>query len=158
MNELVIMKNERAVTSTTNVAKNFKREHHNVMKSVEALKKDVVNFNEMFFETTEPDSYNRERKVYLMNRDGFTLLAMGFTGKRAMEFKLKYIEAFNDMEKRLSKPINNTRLLLETALKHEEKIEAIETDVIYLKKNKRIKIIIVSIIQNKYIVVVFKVI
>lgn len=100
MNELVIMKNERAVTSTTNVAKNFKREHHNVMKSVEALKKDVVNFNEMFFETTEPDSYNRERKVYLMNRDGFTLLAMGFTGKRAMEFKLKYIEAFNDMEKK----------------------------------------------------------
>lgn len=154
MNELVIMKNERAVTSTTNVAKNFKREHHNVMKSVEALKKDVVNFNEMFFETTEPDSYNRERKVYLMNRDGFTLLAMGFTGKRAMEFKLKYIEAFNDMEKKLSKPINNTKLLLETALKHEEKIEAIETDVSYLKNTMRIDSREESIIQNKAKVVV----
>jgi len=101
MNQLVVMKNRQAVTSTTSVASNFDREHHNVLKSVESLKKDVVNFNEMFFETTEPDSYGRERKVYLMNRDGFTLLAMGFTGKRAMEFKLKYIEAFNEMERQL---------------------------------------------------------
>lgn len=101
MNQLVVMKNRQAVTSTTSVAENFEREHHNVLKSVESLKKDVVNFNEMFFETSEPDSYGRERKVYLMNRDGFTLLAMGFTGKRAMEFKLKYIEAFNEMERQL---------------------------------------------------------
>jgi Rha family phage regulatory protein len=36
--------------------------------------------------------------VYFMNRDGFTLLAMGFTGKKALGFKLKYIEAFNQME------------------------------------------------------------
>lgn len=101
MNQLVVMKNRQAVTSTTSVAENFEREHYDVIKSVEKLKGDVGTFSEMFFETTEPDSYGRERKVYLMNRDGFTLLAMGFTGKRAMEFKLKYIEAFNEMERQL---------------------------------------------------------
>ena len=52
-----------------------------------------------------------------MNRDGFTLLAMGFTGQKALKFKLKYIEAFNQMEELLKTqsnlPMNNTELLLE---------------------------------------------
>jgi len=101
MNQLVVMKNRQAVTTSTSLAENFNKRHDNVMRDIQELKKDVLNFEEMFFETTEPDSYGRERKIYLMNRDGFTLLAMGFTGKRAMEFKLKYIEAFNEMERQL---------------------------------------------------------
>lgn len=47
---------------------------------------------------------NRTQTEYIMNRDGFTLLAMGFTGPRAVEWKLRYIEAFNAMEKQLSGP------------------------------------------------------
>lgn len=39
--------------------------------------------------------------MYIMNRDGFSLLAMGFTGKKALEWKLKYINAFNEMERQL---------------------------------------------------------
>lgn len=101
MNQLVVMKNRQAVTTSTSLAENFNKRHDNVMRDIQELKKDVLNFEEMFFETTEPDSYGRERKIYLMNRDGFTLLAMGFTGKRAMEFKLKYIQAFNEMERQL---------------------------------------------------------
>jgi phage regulator Rha-like protein len=37
-------------------------------------------------------------RMYLMNRDGFSLLVMGFNGKKALEWKLKYIDAFNKME------------------------------------------------------------
>ena len=58
----------------------------------------------MFFESTMPDSYGREQKVYFMNRDGFSLLAMGFTGSEAMKWKLKYIEAFNVLEKAWNTP------------------------------------------------------
>ena len=101
MNQLVVMRNRQAVTTSVSVAGSFEKRHDHILRDIEVLKKDVPNFGEMFFETTEPDSYGRERKVYLMNRDGFTLLAMGFTGKRAMEFKLKYIEAFNEMERQL---------------------------------------------------------
>lgn len=137
MNELVIMQNQKAVTTTTKVAESFEREHYDVIKSVERLKKDVGTFSEMFIETTEPDSYGRERKIYLMNRDGFTLLAMGFTGQKALEFKLKYIEAFNKMEEQLKQP-SNTKLLLQAALEQEERIEVVETDVKYLKDNMRI--------------------
>ena len=55
----------------------------------------------MFFEDISPDKYGRNQKIYLMNRDGFSLLCMGFTGKKALEWKLKYIDAFNKMEETL---------------------------------------------------------
>lgn len=101
-NELVIMYDRQAVTSSLQVAETFEKRHDNILRNINSIKKDVLNFEEMFVESTEPDSYGRDRRMYYMNRDGFTLLAMGFTGKKAMQFKLKYIEAFNSMEKQLS--------------------------------------------------------
>lgn len=137
MNQLVIMKDRQAVTSTTNISNDFEKEHYDVIKSVEKIKEDIGTFTDMFFETVEPDSYNRDRKVYLMNRDGFTLLAMGFNGKKAMEFKLKYIKAFNEMEEEL-KPSNSMELALESALKHEKDINSIKKDVSLLKGTMRV--------------------
>jgi anti-repressor protein len=101
MNQLVIMKNQEAVTSSLNVAEGFEKRHDHILRDIQAVKEDVPNFGEMFMEATEPDTYGRERKVIYMNRDGFTLLAMGFTGKKALQFKLKYIEAFNKMEQQI---------------------------------------------------------
>ena len=98
MEELVIMYDQQAVTTSLQVAENFGKRHDNVLRDIDTIKKDVPNFEEMFIETTEPDSYGRDRRIYYMNRDGFSLLAMGYTGSKAMEFKLKYIEAFNKME------------------------------------------------------------
>lgn len=57
----------------------------------------------MFFKTEYTHPQNHQKyTMYLMNRDGFSLLAMGFTGKEAVQWKLKYIEAFNQMEKQLA--------------------------------------------------------
>lgn len=95
---------DKLVTDSRNVAEVFGKRHDNVLRDIESIKKDVLNFEEMFFEGTMPDSYGREQKVYFMNRDGFTLLAMGFTGTEAMQFKLKYINAFNEMEKVWNSP------------------------------------------------------
>jgi len=104
MNQLVFKNNNQAVTSSISISNNFGKRHDNVLRDIENLRKDVLNFEEMFYESTEPDSYGRDRKVYLMNRDGFTLLAMGFTGSKAMEFKMKYINEFNKMEQFLNSP------------------------------------------------------
>lgn len=97
MEKLVIMNNHQAVTTSLVLAEAFEKKHQHVLRDIDALK-DVSNFGQMFFESNEPDSYGRNRRMYFMNRDGFTLIAMGYTGSRAMEFKLKYIEAFNKME------------------------------------------------------------
>lgn len=124
MSDIILsMRNGKPVVSSRQIAENFDKNHRDVLRAVDNLKEDVRNFAQMFFESTEADSYGREQRTYLMNRDGFTLLAMGFTGKAALEWKLKYIAAFNEMEKKLTEQPKLTRSqLLATALiaAHEE--------------------------------------
>lgn len=124
MSDIVLsMQSGEPVASSRQIAENFEKNHNHVLRDIDSLKKDVSNFGQMFFETTAPDSYGREQRAYLMNRDGFTLLAMGFNGKAALEWKLKYIAAFNKMEKKLAEKPQLTRSqLLATALiaAHEE--------------------------------------
>lgn len=95
---------DQFVVDSREVARNFDKRHDNVLRDIENVKKDVLNFEEMFFETQLPDSYGRGQRAYYMNRDGFSLLAMGFTGKAALEWKLKYINAFNAMENAWNSP------------------------------------------------------
>lgn len=135
MENLVIMKGKQAVTTSLNIAENFDKQHKHVLRDIEnLLEEDRPNFGQMFVEGTDPDSYGRPRKTYFMNRDGFSFLAMGFTGSKAREFKMKYINAFNEMEQMSKQPPSNTKLLLRASLEHEEKIETLEIDVEGLKK------------------------
>lgn len=98
MTDLVIMKEQEAVTTSLSVAEVFGKEHKNVLRDIRNLEKDVLNFEQMFIEGDSPDSYGRSRKVYFMNRDGFALLAMGFTGKEALRFKQEFLSQYNRME------------------------------------------------------------
>lgn len=98
---LVTIQDKKAVTSSLQVSNSFEKRHDHVIRDVENLKKDVPNFGEMFVESSYLDSFNRKQRMYIINRDGFTLLAMGFTGKKALQFKLAYIAAFNKMEEYL---------------------------------------------------------
>lgn len=101
MNELVIMHNKQAVTTSLRVAEVFGKDHKNVIQSIEnlAAEKSAAKF---FAEATY-NNRGRQYPIYYMNRDGFTLLAMDFTGKKALQFKIKYIQAFNSMEATLKR-------------------------------------------------------
>lgn len=101
MNQLVFMHDHQAVTSSLQLAEVFEKSHKHVLEAADSLKGGVAeNWADLFYEDvyTHPQNKQKYRIIY-MNRDGFTLLAMGFTGKKALEFKLKYIAAFNRMEK-----------------------------------------------------------
>ncbi|MDT2599445.1 Rha family transcriptional regulator [Enterococcus hulanensis] len=143
MTDLVIMKDRQAVTSSLNVAENFEKRHDHVLRDIDGVEKDVPNFGEMFFETNEPDSYGRDRRVIYMNRDGFTILAMGFTGKKALQFKLKYIEAFNQMEKHIkenqmqlpSDPMEILKLTFAAQENTNKKVKEVENRVSNLEEN-----------------------
>ena len=70
MREIVLsMQSGEPVASSRQIAENFEKRHDHVIRDIDAIKKDVPNFGEMFFETTAPDSYGREQRAYLMNRD-----------------------------------------------------------------------------------------
>ena len=98
---LVVVVNNRPITTSLKVADQFGKRHDNVMAAIKAISNDIedaLTFKGMFNETTYADKYGREKPMYEMTRDGFSLLAMGFTGKKALEFKLKFINEFNRME------------------------------------------------------------
>lgn len=142
MTDLVIMKDRQVVTSSLNVAEGFEKQHGHILRDIDSLEKDVSNFGEMFFESSEPDSYGRERRVVYMNRDGFTLLAMGFTGKKALQFKLKYIEAFNQMEEHIKQqvkipttPRDLALLALSAGEETNQRVDELDTRVADLEEN-----------------------
>lgn len=103
---IVFQQDGQAVTTSLIVAREFDKEHRNVMRDIRELIQKGVLKNEqtpMFVEKLYVNEQNGQQyPMYLMNRDGFTLLAMGFTGERALEFKMKFLQAFNAMGQLLS--------------------------------------------------------
>lgn len=103
MNNLVFNQNGSALTNSLLVAEKFGKIHKNVIQTIKSLIDSAENSAQFFISATYTDNSGKSNPMYIMTRDGFTLLAMGFTGKKALEFKLQYIEAFNKMEESLSK-------------------------------------------------------
>lgn len=103
MNELVFRgQNDQVITTSLLVAETFEKEHRNVLKAIRKLMSATnVAVAQMFDETTYVNEQGKEQPMFFMNRDGFTLLAMGFSGERALKFKVDYINAFNAMEAEL---------------------------------------------------------
>lgn len=99
---LVEIKNDEVVTTSKQVSKTFGKAHDKVMRDIRNLtKKDITDIKSMFFEDETTDKYGRPQKQFIMNKNGFALLVMSYTGKRALTFKLEYIKAFDKMEKQL---------------------------------------------------------
>ena len=92
------------IASSRRVAEIFKKRHDHVLRDIQEIiisfpksGEPNQNINQYFTSSTYKDRGKRYPE-YLMTRDGFTLLAMGFTGKKAMAFKIAYINRFNEME------------------------------------------------------------
>lgn len=102
MKELVFKgDNNRIFTNSLLVAEKFDKQHKHVIESIKRIIDSADISAQYFVSTTYVDSSGKSNIMYVMNRDGFTLLAMGFTGDKALQFKLDYIEAFNRMEEQI---------------------------------------------------------
>ena len=118
MKQLVVINNNQIVVSSKDLAEHFGKEHKDVLENIRNILV-AENSATKFFQETSSVYRGREFPFYLMNRDGFSLLAMGFTGKKALQWKLKYIEAFNEMEETLKQgyleePVNLNELHCKT--------------------------------------------
>lgn len=96
-------KNGIAVVSSRSVAETFHKEHKDVLESVRKAISSNSGLSEQFRQRNfSPSSYrneqNKRQPEYLLTRDGFSYIAMGFTGRKAAQFKEAYINAFNQME------------------------------------------------------------
>lgn len=98
MNALVLNNNGKLVTSSRLVAEKFGKLHKNVIQSIEKLEcsEEFTGLNFQLSEYTDPTG--RKLPEYIITKDGFSFLVMGFTGKGAAKFKEEFIAAFNKME------------------------------------------------------------
>lgn len=98
-----VNKEEVTVVTSLDVAETFGKRHDHVIRDIENLLEGIPKNGEAYFYKGEYVNEQNKQKylMYYMNRDGFTLLAMGYTGEKAMQFKLAYIKQFNAMEKAL---------------------------------------------------------
>lgn len=143
--------NDLALTNSLLVAEKFGKEHHNVIKAIETLLGGVVKSNDTPIEDTqrmfEKSTYINPQNgqvypMYIMNRDGFSLLVMGFKGKKALQFKLEFINAFNEMERIIkeNKPkLSQAEFLLQQAqmfVEMERRTTNIENEIAEMKKER----------------------
>ena len=118
MKQLVVIQNNQIVVSSKDIADHFGKQHKDVLENIHNILA-AENSATKFYQETTYQNRGKDYKEYLMNRDGFSLLAMGFTGKKALQWKLKYIEAFNEMEETLKQgyleePVNPSELHCKT--------------------------------------------
>ncbi|MEO1772951.1 Rha family transcriptional regulator [Candidatus Enterococcus ferrettii] len=147
MTSLVILRDRQAVTTSLQVAEAFDKKHKDVLEAIDNKIQSAeisAHYQNMFVEGEYKDSRSRSQRMYYMNRDGFSFIAFGFTGSKADEFKLKYIRSFNKMEEHIKKqqlklsdsPREKLRLMFEFQEEVADRVEAVESDVEYLKDNQ----------------------
>ncbi|EEC5522921.1 Rha family transcriptional regulator [Campylobacter jejuni] len=149
--------NNQIFCTSLDVAKVFDKEHKNILRDIENILNDLreigdlqckLNF-ELSFKVRKIQGFKgRERKYpyYNLTRDGFSLLAMGFTGKEALQWKILFINAFNEMEKLLQKEIkipnkyltDLMELIYPNLPQNDYKVSVIITDNPYSKEAKNV--------------------
>jgi Rha family phage regulatory protein len=94
---------KNATVTSLQVAEHFDKRHDNVLRDIAQLAEEVAQLDGtytgvVFIDETYSDERGRSQRLFRLNRDAFALLAMGFTGQKALRWKLAYIEAFNQLE------------------------------------------------------------
>ncbi|ELU1125967.1 Rha family transcriptional regulator [Campylobacter coli] len=140
---LEIMKNQVFINSL-DLAKVFKKRHDNIIQTIENLPQDefkTLNF-EISSSIRKNGLFEKDTKFYKLTRDAFSLLVMGFTGEKAYKWKVEFIKAFNEMEKRLKnleaeqmqklafrQSLGYKSQLAQQKEKYENKIKALQYDL-----------------------------
>ena len=139
MKDLVFRgQNDQVITTSLLVAETFEKEHRNVLKSIRKLMSATnVAVAQMFDETTYVNEQGKEQPMFVMNRDGFTLLAMGFSGEKALKFKVDYINAFNKMEAELKSQQTKQLSAAESLLQSVQLLVAHERQLAILEHNQK---------------------
>ena len=125
MNDIILStQNGEPVVSSRQIAESFGKEHKHVLDAVKNLVAENSAAKSMFH-LSSFENRGKKYPMYLMNRDGFSLLAMGFTGKEAVQWKLKYIAAFNAMEKQLAQrpPLSRSELMAQALIAAHDELE-----------------------------------
>ncbi|HED8268358.1 TPA: Rha family transcriptional regulator [Campylobacter jejuni] len=144
--------NNQVTTTSLDIAAVFNKRHDNIIAKIETFPKD--SFTDLNFKASKYiDSTGRILPCYKITRDAFSLLVMGFTGEKAYKWKIEFIKAFNEMEKRLRnieyekhdklafrQSLGYKSQLAQQKQKYENEIKALKYDLEQSKNNFKDKL------------------
>lgn len=136
-NITIKVENDQLLVSSLEVAENFGKNHKDVMRTIKNLVAQNCATKSAFYNGAY-ENRGKQYPMYYMNRDGFSLLVMGFTGSKALEWKLKYINAFNEMEQKLSN-IKDSYMIADHIKRAKRWIEEQEEKQALLAENAELK-------------------
>ena len=147
--DVVVTRNSNGelVVTSRQVAEDFEKRHSDVLDKISGLIREIEpteNSARYFINSFYVDAKGEKRKECLLTRDGFSLLVMGFTGSKALQWKLKYIEAFNKMEEALRQPqkqlspIEMMELQFKIIKDHDKKFEEVDEKIEVLSNSMTI--------------------
>ncbi len=96
--KLVFSENGKILTDSYRIAKKFEKRHSDVIRSIENQLEVSVKLRSHCVLISYEDDQGKNQPLYVLDKDAYTFIAMGFTGKKATDFKWEFIEAFNYME------------------------------------------------------------
>ena len=135
--DVVVTRNNdgELVVTSRQIAEDFGKRHDQVLRDIEVYKNRISTpqFCGLFIESEYRASNGKMNKEYLLTRDGFSFLVMGFTGAKADEWKLKYIEAFNKMEQAIKNPYSHLSKEVQAIFALDHKHQQLESEVKELK-------------------------
>ena len=152
MTDLVFRgQNDQVCTSSFKVAEFFEKNHPDVVRAIDRLcdklqstdfqcdakMSSEIIFEEHFEDIPQPNGGTKKGKYFIMNKDAFTLLTMGFTGKRALKFKVDYINAFNKMEAELKSQQTKQLSAAESLLQSVQLLVAHERQLAIIEHNQK---------------------
>jgi Rha family phage regulatory protein len=117
--QLVFINDKQTITNSQVVASYFGKKHYNVLRKIDEIITDApIEFTSTHFRghtvKLRAGAVNRDSKIYEMTKDGFMFLVMGFTGAKAADLKINFINAFNEAQRRLSRtqhPFERQRMM-----------------------------------------------
>ena len=135
---VVTRKDGELVVTSRQVAEDFEKEHSKVIRTIENLFQGIAKNGDTPSKYFIMDSYENEQNKqkyiqYLITQRGFSLLVMGFTGEKALQWKLKYIEAFNKMEQAIKNPYSHLSKEVQAIFALDHKHQKLESEVKELK-------------------------
>ncbi|MFZ7143511.1 Rha family transcriptional regulator [Avibacterium avium] len=142
-----------AMTDSLKVAEYFGKQHKNILRRLEHLNCSPE-FNQLNFKPVKyTDSKGEKRPMYLMTQDGFTLLVMGFTGKKAMQFKEAYINEFNQMKSWITSRANlkNDQRRLNNAIKFSLEQRGKDDPHAYSRENNLVYCVALGMSKKKWL-------
>lgn len=149
----VFCKETVAMTDSLKVAYYFAKQHKNVLKAIKELNCSPEFWRLNFKPSNYTDERGKKQPMYLMTQDGFTLLVMGFTGKKAMQFKEAYINEFNQMKRWIMSRANvkNDQRRLNDAIKLTLERQNKDDPHAYSRENNLVYLIALGTTKKKWL-------